>query len=86
LGHVDGAFQLTPGNVTTTTSLSGLHPTETNVLYCWTGQTSAFTGFYLGALGYDVVSLKFGANALMHDNLTSNAWAAAGLNYPVVTN
>ncbi|MFA7330483.1 MAG: rhodanese-like domain-containing protein [Candidatus Delongbacteria bacterium] len=86
VGHIDGAYQLTPGAVTTSTDLAGLHPTETNVLYCWTGQTSAFTGFYLGALGYDVVSLKFGANALMHDDLPSNGWAHTALNYPVVTN
>jgi rhodanese-related sulfurtransferase len=84
LGHIDGAYQLTPGNLTTTTNLSALHPVAANLLYCWTGQTSAFVGFYLNALGYDVKSLKFGANALMHDDLTQNAWAAQGLNYPVV--
>jgi rhodanese-related sulfurtransferase len=86
LGHIPGAYQLTPGAVTTSTDLAGLHPTETNVLYCWTGQTSAFTAFYLGALGYDVKSMSYGANALMHDDLTANKWALQGLNYPVVTN
>jgi rhodanese-related sulfurtransferase len=86
LGHIDGSYQLTPGAVTTATDLSALHPTQANVLYCWTGQTSAFTGFYLNALGYDAISLLYGANALMHEDLTSNKWAHQGLNYPVVTN
>ncbi len=87
VGHIDGAYQLTPGAVTTSTDLGGLHPTETNVLYCWTGQTSAFTSFYLCALGYDVLSLSYGANGLMHDNLpVASQWVLQNYDYPVVTN
>lgn len=87
LGHVEGSYQLTPGALTTSTDLAALHPTEANVVYCWTGQTSALVSFYLSALGYDVKSLLYGANGLMHDDLpVASQWTLQGLNYPVVTN
>lgn len=84
MGHINGALQLTPGNLTTTTDLDALNPEEAIALYCYTGQTSAFVGFYLNALGYDMKSVKFGANALFHDTMTANAWALQGNNFPVV--
>lgn len=84
VGHVQGAYQLPPGTLTTAQDLSALHPTGTNVLYCWTGQTSAFVGFYLNALGYDLLSLRFGANALMHDDLPlPNRWEVQGASFPL---
>lgn len=86
LGHIQGAYQLEPGTLTSAQDLSALHPTGTNVLYCWTGQTSAFVGFYLNALGYDLLSLRFGANALMHDDLpptSPNRWEEQGASYPL---
>jgi rhodanese-related sulfurtransferase len=86
VGHIDGSYQLTPGNLTTTTDLDALDPADQQVLYCYTGQTSALVGFYLNALGYDVLSLKYGANALYHDTMPANAWAATGFNYELVTN
>ena len=86
IGHIAGSYQLTPGTLTTDRDLSALNPTQTNVLYCWTGQTSSFFGFYLNVLGYDLVSLRFGANALMHDDLTQERWEHQGHNYPYVTN
>jgi rhodanese-related sulfurtransferase len=83
-GHVQGAYQLSPGSLTTNQDLSALHPANTNVLYCWTGQTSAFVGFYLNVLGYDLLSLRFGANALIHDDLPlPNRWEEQGLSYPL---
>lgn len=89
IGHIPGSYQLTPGTLTTNQDLSALHPAQTNVLYCWTGQTSAFVGFYLNALGYDLLSLRFGANALMHEDLPvgDNRWPVGGLhlNYPIGT-
>ncbi len=86
-GHIPGAYQLDPGSVTTNGLLNALHPTETNVLYCWTGQTSALTTCYLNVMGYDMLSLKFGANGMMYDALSGHKWPEAGVgaNYPVVT-
>ncbi|MDP2360794.1 MAG: rhodanese-like domain-containing protein [bacterium] len=86
VGHIAGSYQLTPGAVTTATALSALHPTQINVLYCWTGHTSAFVGFYLNVLGYDLLSMRFGANALMHDDLPRERWVHQGHNFPTVTN
>lgn len=86
VGHINGSWQLTPGALTTATDLGALHPTQDNVLYCSTGQTSALVSCYLNALGYGAFSLRFGANALMHDDLPQDAWAPLHLNYPVVTN
>lgn len=85
IGHINGSYQVNPGSLTTQIDLSALHPTEENVLYCWTGQTSAFTVFYLNVLGYNAFSMKFGANALMYDDLTQQQWSQTHLNYPVVT-
>ncbi|HRY98386.1 MAG TPA: response regulator, partial [Bacteroidales bacterium] len=44
------------------------------VVYCYTGQTSAFMAAYLRLLGYDAKSLLFGGNGMIYDNM-----AAAGL-------
>lgn len=88
LGHIPGSYQLTPGSVTTDSNLSALDPTSTNVIYCWTGQTSALTTMYLSVLGYDVKSLKFGANGMMYDAIAGHTWPMGGFgdfNYPVVT-
>ena len=85
IGHIAGSYQVSPGSLTTAIDLSAMHPTEENVLYCWTGQTSAFTVFYLNALGYSAFSMKFGANALMYDDLPQNQWVQTHLNYPVVS-
>ena len=75
-----------PGVGTAIAEGAALDPADQQVLYCYTGQTSALVGFYLNALGYDVLSLKYGANALYHDTMPANAWAATGFNYELVTN
>ena len=49
-----------------------------NVIYCWTGQTSALVMAYLRVLGYDAVSLKFGANSMIYDELTAHKWTSSG--------
>ena len=88
LGHIPGSYQLTPGSVTSDANLSALDPAGTNVIYCWTGQTSALTTAYLSVMGYDVKSLKFGANGMMYDGIAGHTWPEGGFadyNYPVVT-
>jgi rhodanese-related sulfurtransferase len=39
------------------------------VVYCYTGQTSAFMAAYLRLLGYDAKSLKFGTNGMIYDKM-----------------
>jgi len=74
-GHIDGAYQLDPKTLTTDTNLDALNPDETNVIYCWTGQTSAAINAYLTVLGYTSKSLKFGVNSMIYDELTGHKWS-----------
>lgn len=70
-GHIDGAIQYTPHvDILITETLSTLPTDKTVVVYCYSGQTSAFTAAYLQVLGYDAKSLKFGVNGFATD------WAA----------
>ncbi len=71
LGHIPGAIQYTPNeDLMTTTYLKTLPADKTVVVYCYTGQTSAFMAAYLKVMGYDAKSLKFGVNGMATD------WAA----------
>ena len=73
-GHIKDAYQLTPSTLKSSENLGAINSDETNVIYCWTGQTSAAVSAYLTVLGYDVKSLKFGANSMIYDELTSSKW------------
>lgn len=73
-GHISGAYQLTPGTLSTDENLAAIDPVDTNVIYCWTGQTSAAVTAYLTVLGYDVLSLMYGANSMIYDELESGKW------------
>ena len=87
-GHVAGAFQVAPGELTLDT-LDQLDPDATLVVYCWTGQTSSKVTAWLRVLGYDALSLKFGANSLIYDSLVDHGahfWDATAIaDMPVVT-
>ncbi len=74
-GHIDGAFQVTPGTLTTEGNLSTFDPDGENIFYCYTGQTAASACAYLTVLGYDVKSIKFGCNAMIWDVMTSHKWS-----------
>ena len=80
IGHIAGAMQYTPGeSIKTTADLKTLPTDKTIVVYCWTGQTSAFLTAYLRLLGYDAKSLKFGANGMIYDDLPSHTWGAGAI-------
>ena len=82
IGHIDGAFQLTPGTVKADQNLAAFDPDAMNVIYCWTGQTSALMTFYMNVLGYDAYSLKYGANGMVWENIPGHQWTAgAGYDY-----
>lgn len=75
-GHVPGAMQYTPKmSISTTADLTTLPKDKTIVVYCWTGQTSAYLTAYLRLLGYDARSLLFGANGMIYDDLESHKWS-----------
>ena len=74
-GHITGAYQLTPGDLDID-NLDVLNPDETNVIYCWSGQTASFVAAWLNALGYDAKTLKFSANGMIYDDLQVSKWSA----------
>lgn len=76
-GHISGAYQLTPGNLTLET-LDMLDPSATSVIYCWSGQTASVIAAWLNALGYDAKTLKFSANGMIYSDLQSHKWTAPG--------
>jgi rhodanese-related sulfurtransferase len=73
-GHIDGAYQVTPGTLTTDTNLSVFDPDGENIFYCYTGQTAAAEIAYLTVLGYDVKSIKFGFNNMHWSELPGHKW------------
>jgi len=73
-GHIAGALQVTPYTLTVAENLSAFSPDVQNVIYCWTGQTGAAVAAYMTVVGYDIVDLKFGANAMIYDELESHTW------------
>jgi rhodanese-related sulfurtransferase len=71
LGHIPGAIQYTPNSSMVSDAFLKTLPTDkTIVVYCYTGQGSAFLAAYLRVLGYDAKSLLFGINGMATD------WAA----------
>ncbi|MCK4980686.1 MAG: rhodanese-like domain-containing protein [Candidatus Delongbacteria bacterium] len=79
-GHIDGSYRIKPMN------LNNLDPDSPVVTYCWTSQTSSMIAAYLDVLGYDAYTLKFGANAMIYDDLVAgggSAWDQSE-DYPLV--
>ncbi len=73
LGHLGGSVQYTPkASLGLNTELLTLPTDKTIVVYCFTGQHSAFVVPYLRMLGYDAKSLKYGANGFMHNVMQEN--------------
>jgi rhodanese-related sulfurtransferase len=88
-GHVPGAANYDPAArpFLTSTRLRTLPPNRPVVLYCWTGQSSAYMAGYLRVLGYDARTLLFGTNGMIYDRMVAdgmgNAFDPAGdvMNY-----
>lgn len=75
VGHLDGAIQYTPHvDILSTEALKTLPTDKTVVIYCYSGQTSAFTAAYLKVLGYDAKTLKFGVNGMATDWAATNGF------------
>ncbi len=73
-GHIDGAYQLSPGTLTMSGNLSAFDPAGNNIFYCYTGQTAASSIAYLTVIGYDVKSIKFGFNNMHWSELPGHKW------------
>jgi len=74
-GHIPGAFQFTPyASMGIDQMLDNIPTDKMVVVYGWMGQHSPQIVAYLNMLGYDAVSLVFGANALFHSQLLAHFW------------
>jgi rhodanese-related sulfurtransferase len=70
LGHLPGAIQYQPKEALNKDKSLVTIPTDKPVVvYCYTGQHSAFVTAYLRVLGYNARSLLFGANSFMHNKM-----------------
>jgi rhodanese-related sulfurtransferase len=65
--------------------MKNIDPDKTVVTYCWTGQTSSMVTAYLNVIGYNAVSLKFGANGMIYSNLESHKFVTPTVDLPIVT-
>lgn len=75
-GHIPGAMQYTPKeSLKLAADLKTLPTNKTSVIYCYTGQTSAFLAAYLRVLGYDAKTLLYGANAMIYDIMITKGMA-----------
>lgn len=73
LGHIPTAIRYQPKKSLKTSADLLTLPTDKKILvYCYTGQHSAFVTAYLRILGYDAYSLKFGSNSFMNTMLKEN--------------
>ncbi|NHB68982.1 rhodanese-like domain-containing protein [Perlabentimonas gracilis] len=67
IGHIPGAIQYQPKKSLKRSEQLNTLPTDKSiVVYCFTGQHSAFVTAYLRLLGYDALTLVYGANSFMH--------------------
>ncbi len=78
-GHVPGAIMYDPGTnpFKSNTFLKTLPTDKPVVLYCYTGQTSAYLAGYLRVLGYDARTLLYGANGMIWDRMVGDGVANA---------
>lgn len=88
-GHIPGAMQYTPKeSIKLATDLKTLPTDKPVVLYCYTGQTSAFLAAYLRLIGYDAKSLLFGGNGMIYDIMQAKGMTTWGptqiMNYEYV--
>ena len=69
-GHIPGAMQYTPKeSLKLAADLKTLPTDKTIVVYCYTGQTSAYLAAQLSVMGYDVKTLLYGCNGMIYDKM-----------------
>jgi rhodanese-related sulfurtransferase len=91
-GHIPGAIRYKPnGLLGIASEMLSLPANKDLVVYCETGQNSAFVAAYLRLFGYKAHTLVYGNNSFMYDKMkkeTALGWNAftpdQGFNNPVV--
>lgn len=82
-GHIKGANRINPLSIENG-EINNLDPDQQICTYCWTGQTSSMVTAYLNVIGFNAVSLKFGANSMIYSSLEAHKFVAPTVDYPVV--
>ena len=82
-GNIQTSYRINPWTLKDD-NYKNLDATEQIVTYCWTGQTSSMITAYYTVLGYNAVSLKFGVNSIIYDDLAGHKWDVTTqcMNYP----
>jgi len=83
-GHIVGAYRINPLSIENG-EIANINPNATVVTYCWTGQTSSMVTAYLNVLGYNALSLKFGANSMIYPNLAVHKFVTPTTDLPLST-
>lgn len=83
-GHIVGAYRVKEDLTLANDGFKHLDSALPVVTYCWTGQTSSLVTAYLNVLGYNALSLKFGANSMIYTQLQAHKWVASG-DFPYIT-
>ncbi len=83
-GHIANAYRIMPLSIENG-EINNIDPDKTAVTYCWTGQTSSMVTAYLNVIGYNAVSLKYGANGMIYSELESHKFVTPTVDLPVVT-
>jgi rhodanese-related sulfurtransferase len=83
-GHIANAYRILPLSIDNG-EMKNIDPDKTVVTYCWTGQTSSMVTAYLNVIGYNAVSLKYGANGMIYSELLSHKFVTPTVDLPVVT-
>jgi rhodanese-related sulfurtransferase len=86
-GHIKGAVNVPFANVFKAENLAKYPTDKQIVVYCYTGHTCSMASFYLNALGYNAISLKWGIMGWSkNDDLlgTNKRFPAEQKDYPIV--
>jgi rhodanese-related sulfurtransferase len=83
-GCINSTYRIKPLSITDDL-MKYYDPNKTAVTYCWTGQTSSMVTAYLNVIGYNAVSLKFGANSMIYSDLEAHKFVTPAVSLPVVT-
>lgn len=74
-GHINGSIQYDPTATVkvfaNSVDLTTLPTNKTVLVYCYTGQTSAYVAAYLRLLGYDAKSIGYGANSMIYNTMVT---------------
>ena len=87
MGHIPGAYNYIPRtDLKSSTNLNKIPAEKTVVVYCYTGQNSAYVTAFLKILGYDAKSLVYGTNSMIYDTMPGTKFSVSSImNYPVVS-